>query len=159
MDMNRFNAHLSSPQTIADAMTSFMRHSRLLHKMKRLDCCCTDPPPKRRAAAVHLNVGGKSFDTTHDTLAKASYFLPYLEGQFIAMYHHTTTTTFPHLIPHLFPRPTGAFRRRSGAAIHRQGSATLRSRIAVHESLHYSAAEPYQSKQRKSPGGVSLLWC
>ena len=64
-------------------MTSFMRHSRLLPKMKRLDCCCTDPPPKRRAAVVHLNVGGKSFDTSHDTLARASYFLPYLEGQFI----------------------------------------------------------------------------
>ena len=92
MDMNRFNAHLSSPQTIADVMTFSRAIAVFLHKMKRLDCCCTDPPPKRRAAVVPLNVGGKSFDTTHDTLAKASYFLPYLEGQFIAMYQHTTTT-------------------------------------------------------------------
>ena len=30
---------------------------------------------------VSLNVGGRRFDTTKETLSRASYFLPYLEGQ------------------------------------------------------------------------------
>ena len=29
---------------------------------------------------VSLNVGGRRFDTTKETLSRASYFLPYLEG-------------------------------------------------------------------------------
>ena len=49
---------------------------------KRVSCsCCVDGAAKRAAAMVSLNVGGRRFDTTKETLSRASYFLPYLEGQ------------------------------------------------------------------------------
>ena len=39
------------------------------------------PRGERRAAAmVSLNVGGKHFDSSPDTLSKALYFQPYLQG-------------------------------------------------------------------------------
>ena len=52
--------------------------------MKR-DCerrCGDASPPRKRLAStlVSLNVGGKRFDTTQETLRKAGYFHLYLTG-------------------------------------------------------------------------------
>ena len=38
-------------------------------------------PRSPSAAIVRLNVGGRAFDTTRDTLAHCGYFEPYLEGR------------------------------------------------------------------------------
>ena len=38
-------------------------------------------PPAKRAGVVRLNVGGRHFDTTKDTLSKCTYFAPYIEGR------------------------------------------------------------------------------
>ena len=47
--------------------------------MKRFSS--VSPRGERRAAAmVSLNVGGKQFDSSPDTLSKALYFQPYLQG-------------------------------------------------------------------------------
>ena len=56
-------------------------------KVMKRDCvlrCAREasPPPKRLASSmVSLNVGGKHFDTTQETLRKAAYFHLYLTGK------------------------------------------------------------------------------
>ena len=44
---------------------------------------CPDSPEggRRAAAMVSLNVGGKHFDSSPDTLIQAQYFEPYLQGR------------------------------------------------------------------------------
>ena len=44
-----------------------------LFKMKRVCTCADGPPPAKRAAAmVSLNVGGRHFDTTAESLSRRS---------------------------------------------------------------------------------------
>ena len=52
--------------------------------MKRERCCSCmgGAPPKRAATMLCLNIGGKHLDTTKETLREASYFHPYIEGDF-----------------------------------------------------------------------------
>ena len=55
-------------------------HKRqLVQDMKRpCDCLRSDG---KRAAVVRLNVGGRSFDATKETLSKCTYFDAYFEGR------------------------------------------------------------------------------
>ena len=39
-------------------------------------------PPAMKAAIVRLNVGGRLFATSRDTLTKCAYFDPFLAGRF-----------------------------------------------------------------------------
>ena len=77
-----------------------------LKMTKRVSCSCAadGASAKRAAAMVSLNVGGKRFDTTKETLCRASYFRPYLEGNICIL----PTKQMPPHPPPPIARPTGA---------------------------------------------------